>query len=104
MKSVTASLTMPLLAIAFALLARPWLAANGVAPAQGALLAGAAAGALAYYALAAKHARAAASKAVFVGLIVAQTVLVPRSQSVLAAAGFVISVTILFMNLRMIEQ
>lgn len=104
MKSLTASLTMPLLAIAFALLARPWLATNAVPPAQGAVLAGAVAGALAYYIMTAKQERAAASKAVFVGLIVGQTVLVPRSKSVTAAAGFVISVMTLFLYLQMIEQ
>ena len=104
MKSVTSSLVMPLLAITFALLARPWLATNGVPPAQGALLAGAAAGALSYYALTAKKERAAASQAVFVGLMVAQTVLVPRSNSVTAAAGFVISVVMLVLYLKTIEQ
>jgi hypothetical protein len=104
MKSVMASLTLPLLAIAFALLSRPFLATHGVPPAQGALLAGAVAGALAYHLLVTRHVRAAASKAVFVGLIVGQTVLVPRSDSIMAAAGFVISVTVLFMNLRTVEQ
>ena len=103
-QSLTASLAVPLLAIAFALLARPWLATNGVPPAQGALLAGAVAGALAYAVLAGKRERAAASKAVFVGLIVGQTVLVPRPNSVAAATGFVISVTVLFLYLQMIQQ
>lgn len=104
MKSTLASLALPLLAIAFALLARPWMATNGVPPAQAALLAGAVCGALSYALMVSKHVRAPASKAVFIGLIAGQTVLVPRSDSILAAAGFVISVTVLFLNVQTLEQ
>lgn len=104
MKSITASLVLPILAITLALVARPHFAMQGVHPAVGALAAGSAIGALSYAVMTSKADRAAFSKAVMIGTFAAQTVLVPRSKNMTDAMGFVVTVTLLFLYVQMIEQ
>ena len=102
--SVVTRLVLPLLAVSFALVSRPYLSSFGLKPWTAALAAGAGYGVFAYAVMASRGARAAASRATLMGLVVAQTVLVPRARSLGAAVGFVITVTLLFIHVRNIEQ
>ncbi len=98
------TLALPIVAITFSLLMRPFLTVRGVHPATGSVLAGAAFAAASYHVLKSQRARAASSKAVFIGLVVAQHFLLPRRQNLTSAAAFVLSVTLLFLYLQRIEQ
>jgi exosortase/archaeosortase len=103
--STVLRLVLPLLAVTFALVARPHLATTlALKPWVAALLAGAAYGLFAYSIMVSRGTRAAESRAVFMALVVAQTVLLPRAKTLGAAIAFVISVTLLFIYVQNIEQ
>jgi hypothetical protein len=104
MPSVVAAVVMPLVAITFSALARPWLIQRGLHPVTAAALAGLVFAAGAYRVLTDQGARAVVSKAALLGFVVAQSTLIPKAKSVSGAIAFVALVTILTINLRNIEQ
>lgn len=103
--SILPKLVLPLLAVSFALVVRPRLATRlALKPWVAATAAGAAYALFSYAVMAQRGTRAAESRAVFMGLVVAQTVLLPRTRTLGAAVAFVLSVTMLFIYVQNIEQ
>ena len=103
--SIVLKLVLPLLAVSFALVVRPHMATRlGMKPWAAAGAAGVAYALFAYAVMSRRSTRAAESRAVFMGLVVAQTVLLPRTKTLGAAAAFVLSVTMLFIYVQNIEQ
>lgn len=97
-------LLLPISAITFARLMRPYLTLQGLHPAAGSLVAGALFAVLSWHLLSAQRVRAATSKAVFIGLVVAHTFLIPRTQRLSSSLAFVLSVTLLYLSLQHIQQ
>lgn len=103
--SLVLKLVLPLLAVTFALVVRPHMATGwGLKPWVAATVAGTAYALFAYAVMAQRGSRAAESRALFMGLVVAQTVLLPRAKTLGAAAAFVLSVTMLFIYVQNVEQ
>lgn len=103
--SIVLKLVLPLLAVSFALVVRPHLAATwGLKPWVAGLAAGLVYALFAYAVMVQRGVRAPESRAVFMALVVAQTVLLPQTKTLGAAAAFVISVTMLFIYVQNIEQ